>query len=119
MVAVTIKIERTKSEAFAQPKRNLEYSKALISDIRWLLWVVTVGGIALAAFCIYRGYVGSLPWLSAMVGLPWTAHGVVCSFYLNMAKSDHKGADGEGITFASAKANNFVVSTESKESPAI
>ena len=38
------------------------------------------------------------------MGLPWTAHCVVCSFYLNMAKSDHKEG---GITFESAKANNF------------
>lgn len=66
-----------------------EYSKQLVSDIRALLWVVTVGGLALAAYCIREGYTGSLPWVSAMVGLPWTAHGVVCSFYLNMAKSDH------------------------------
>ena len=49
--------------------------------------------------------VGSLPWLSAMVGLPWTAHGVVCSFYLNMAKSDHREG---GITFEGAKASSFM-----------
>ncbi|RKJ40219.1 hypothetical protein D7X94_08720 [Acutalibacter sp. 1XD8-33] len=82
----------------------MDFSKKLISDIRWLLWAVTLGGLLLAAYCIRNGYVGSLPWLSAMVGLPWTAHGVVCSFYLNMAKSDHKQG---GITFESAKANRF------------
>ena len=60
-----------------------EYSKRLVSDIRALLWVVTVGGLALAAYCIHKDFEGSLPWVSAMVGLPWTAHGVVCSFYLN------------------------------------
>ena len=47
-----------------------------------------------------------------MVGLPWTAHGTVCSFYLNMSKSDHKEG---GITFESAKANNFTVLPESPE----
>lgn len=62
----------------------------------------------LAAYCIYSGFVGSLPWLSAMVGLPWSAHGIVCSFYLNMAKSDH--SEG-GITFEAAKAQNFGVDT--------
>jgi len=101
-------------------KRGLEYSKRLISDIRWLLWVVTVGGLMLAGLCIYMGYLGSLPWLSAMVGLPWTAHGVVCSFYLNMAKSDHKV---NGITFEAAKANGFSDITPgtsgSAESPGI
>lgn len=85
-------------------KKQLEFSKKLVADIRCLLWVVTVGGLTLAAFCIYMGFLGSLPWLSAMVGLPWTAHGVVCSFYLNMAKSDHQAG---GITFETAKANGF------------
>jgi len=82
----------------------MEFSKRLIRDIRALLWVVTVGGLILAAYCIRAGYIGSLSWLSAMVGLPWTARGTVCAFYLNMAKSDHKEG---GITFESAKAQGF------------
>ena len=91
-----------------------EFSKRLISDIRALLWVVTVGGLALAAYCIRTGYTGALPWLTAMVGLPWTAHGVVCSNYLSMAKSDHRRG---GITFEAAKATNF--GQESENSPPI
>jgi hypothetical protein len=91
----------------------MEFSKRLISDIRALLWAVTLGGLALAAYCIREGYIGSLPWLSAMVGLPWTAHGTVCAFYLNMAKSDHKEG---GITFEKAKAAGFA---ESGNSPRI
>lgn len=86
-----------------------EWSKQLIADIRVLLWIVTIGGLLLAAYCIHQGYIGSLPWLSAMVGLPWTAHGTVCSFYLNMAKSDHREG---GITFESAKTNNFMIVEE-------
>ena len=82
----------------------MEFSKRLIRDIRWLLWAVTLGGLALAACCIRTGYTGALPRLSAMVGLPWTAHGTVCAFYLNMAKSDHKEG---GITYESAKAAGF------------
>ena len=46
-------------------KRRMQYSKQLVSDIRRLLWVVTCGGLALAALCIWRGYVGSLQWLRA------------------------------------------------------
>lgn len=97
-------------------KRELqkEHSKKLVDDIRALLWVVTIGGLALAAYCIHKNYMGALPWLSAMVGLPWTAHGVVCSFYLNMSKSDHKEG---GITFEAAKATNF--GQESIDSPPI
>lgn len=95
-------------------KRKVAFSKRLIADIRVLLWVVTLGGLALAAYCIYRGFTGSLPWLSAMVGLPWTAHGVVCSFYLNMAKSDHKEG---GITFEAAKAKDFQPDTYTASPP--
>ncbi len=69
-----------------------EFSKRLVLDIRVLLWIVTLGGLILAGWCIWKGFTASLPWLSAMVGLPWSAHGVVCSFYLNMAKSDHSEA---------------------------
>lgn len=97
--------------------KQKEYSKELISDIRKLLWLVTVGGIVLAGYCIHEGYIGSLPWLSAMVGLPWSAHGVACSFYLNMAKSDHKEG---GITYETAKANGFSGAYQgSDNSPAI
>lgn len=81
-----------------------DYSKKLISDIRSLLWIVTVGGLILAALCIVRDYIGALPWLSGMVGLPWAAHGAVCTCYMNMAKSDHNIG---GITFEAAKANGF------------
>ncbi len=85
-------------------KKKREYSKQLIADVRCLLWFVTLCGLILAAYCIYKGYHGTLPWLSAMVGLPWSAHGIICSLYLNMAKSDHREG---GITFETAKANNF------------
>lgn len=98
------------------PSKQEDFSKRLISDIRVLLWVVTVGALMLAAWCIKKGYTGSLPWLSAMVGLPWAAHGTVCSFYLNMAKSDHKAG---GITFETAKARDFVGSGNSVNSPPI
>ena len=98
--------KQQKKEKSQKQKNKLEWSKKLIADVRVLLWIVTIGALILAAFCIYRGYIGSLPWLSAMVGLPWSAHGVICSCYLNMAKSDHRVG---GITYEKAKANNFGV----------
>lgn len=97
-------------------KTKAEYSKKLVTDIRSLLWVVTVGGLLLAFYCVRKNYLGALPWVTSMVGLPWTAHGVICSFYLNMAKSDHKIG---GITFETAKAHNFVVNQTSNDSPKI
>ena len=85
-------------------KKKLDISKRLIADILDLLWIVTVGVLALSFLCIFMGHSDDLPWLSVMVGLPWAAHGTVCSFYMEMAKSDHREG---GITFESAKANNF------------
>ncbi len=77
-------------------KTKLEFSKKLINDIRILLWIITISSILLAFYCVYLGYLGSLPWIAGLVGLPWSAHGVICSFYLNMAKSDHRVG---GITY--------------------
>lgn len=80
-------------------KDKLDFSKKLINDIRLLLWIITITSIVLAFYCVYLGYQGTLPWIAALVGLPWSAHGIVCSFYLNMAKSDHREG---GITFETA-----------------
>lgn len=96
--------------------KKLAFSQKLISDVRGLLWAVTLGGLLLAFYCVHSGYAGSLPWIGAMVGLPWTAHGTVCAFYLNMAKSDH--AEG-GITFEAAKANGFSPDYSECDSPEI
>ncbi len=86
-------------------KKSLDsFSKELIADIRPLLWFVTTACIALAYLCVLKGFTGALPWLSSMVGLPWAAHGTVCAFYLNMAKSDHSAG---GITFEKAKTKGF------------
>ena len=113
---MTVTIGGKRSRSRKKTKRT-DYSKQMITDIRALLWVVTVGGLLLAAYCIRTGYTGALPWLTAMVGLPWTAHGVVCSNYLSMAKSDHRRG---GITFESAKAKDFSqVAEESENSPPI
>ena len=109
-----------KQKQLNKKKFAREWSKQLIADVRSLLWVVTLGGLLLAALCIYKGYLGPLPWVTAMVGLPWTAHGTICAFYLNMAKSDHREG---GITFEKAKVNNFspieCEPISSKDSPSI
>ena len=113
---MTVTIGGKRSRSRKKTKRT-DYSKQMITDIRALLSVVTVGGLLLAAYCIRTGYTGALPWLTAMVGLPWTAHGVVCSNYLSMAKSDHRRG---GITFESAKAKDFTqVAEEGENSPPI
>lgn len=50
---------------------------------------MTICFIGLAALCIIKDYVGSLPWLTAMVSLPWTAYGVSQCFYYNKSKAEN------------------------------
>lgn len=88
--------------------KKKSHSKKLIDDVRSLLWVITVGCIALAFYCVYSGYTASLPWISAMVGLPWASHATICSFYLEKSKAENTDAHGNGITFAKAQAKNFM-----------
>ena len=88
--------------------KKIEFSKQLVNDIRSLLWVVTVGGVLLAFYCVYKDYTSSLPWISSMVGLPWASHATVCSLYLNKSKAENTSSDGTGITFAKAQAQNFI-----------
>lgn len=81
-----------------------DFSKQLIRDTRPLLWLVTLSGLALSFLALWRGYTGALPWLTALIGLPWSAHGAICAAYLGMAKSDHRAG---GITFEAAKQTGF------------
>ena len=85
-------------------KKLLDISQRLVSDTRPLLWIVTVGGMLLAFYAIHKNFTGALPWIGALVGLPWAAHSAICVAYTSLAKSDHKEG---GITFESAKAKGF------------
>ena len=125
--AQSMAAKQRKSSKGAANGKKMDYSKQIIHDIRGLLWVVTVGSLLLAFYCVKRDYVGALPWISALVGLPWSAHAVVSSFYFSVAKVDHQRG---GITFEAAKAENFGVpvdltaaavaaTTISSDSPAI
>ena len=53
-----------------------------------LIWIITISFIILAFICVFKGYLGTLPWLTAMVSLPWTAYGVSAGFYYNKSKAE-------------------------------
>ena len=94
----------------------LEYSKRITNDMRGLLWVISVGAVLLAFYCAHLRFDAAFPWITAMVGLPWTAWGTAAAFYLNLAKSDHKAG---GITYEAAKADNFGVEPEDDSAAAL
>ena len=82
-------------------KQKKEYSKALLIQESALIWVLTIGLLGLAYICIIRGYVGTLPWLAAMVAFPWTAYGVSQAMYYRKSEKENTK---DGIKFESVMA---------------
>ena len=69
--------------------KKREFSKTLLVQESMLIWVTTLAFLALAFVCVFKGYVGSLPWLAAMAAFPWTAYGVSQAFYYNKSKAEN------------------------------
>ena len=90
-----------------------EFSKALLIQESALIWIVTIALIALAFYCIYLGYTGTLPWLAAMVTAPWTAYGVSQGFYYNKSKAENKkdGIKYETVMSTITNSTNTTTST--------
>jgi hypothetical protein len=57
-------------------KEKKSFSKILLIQESILIWIMSLAFVALAYICIMNDYIGELPWLTAMVGFPWTAYGV-------------------------------------------
>lgn len=73
-------------------KKKTEFSKKLLIQESILIWIVTLAFIVLAFFCVFNQYFGELPWLTAMVSLPWAAYGVSqACYYKKSGKENTKG----------------------------
>lgn len=80
-------------------KKKKAFSKVLLIQESFLIWIITFAFIILAFYCVKNQYFGELPWLAAMCGFPWTAYGVSQACYYK--KSEKENTKG-GITYASA-----------------
>ena len=80
---------------------KIEFSKTLLIQESALIWVLTLASIVLAFYCVACGYTGSLPWITAMVGLPWSAYGVIQIFYYQKSTKENTK---NGIKFESVMA---------------
>ena len=107
------KKKRSSKRSSKSRQTMLDYSKRITNDMRGLLWVISVGGLLFAFYCVRHQYEGPLPWITAMVGLPWTAWGTADAFYLNLAKSDHRQG---GITYETAMAEILGAESEPEDS---
>jgi hypothetical protein len=70
-------------------KKSSEFSKTLLKQESALIWIMSLSFIVLAFYCIHEGFTGSLPWLAAMVGFPWTAYGVSQAMYYRKAMKEN------------------------------
>ena len=70
-------------------KNKTEFSKFLLKQEAILIWIMSLSFIVLAFYCIHEGFTGSLPWLAAMVGFPWTAYGVSQACYYKKAEKEN------------------------------
>ncbi len=68
---------------------KLEFSKTLLIQESILIWITTLAYIFLAFYCIKYQYLGTLPWLTAGVSLPWAAYGISQGFYYNKSKKEN------------------------------
>lgn len=71
-------------------KKKMEFSKLLLFQESILIWIMTLSFIVLAFYCISLGFMGSLPWLAAMVGCPWAAYAVSQTYYYKKATIENK-----------------------------
>lgn len=82
-------------------KKKTEFSKALLIQETILVWIITLAFIVLAYICITNGYIGELPWLTAIVAFPWGAYGVSQAFYYKKAQAENTA---NGIKFETTMA---------------
>ena len=70
-------------------EKKTEFSKFLLIQESVLIWIMTIAFIILAYICVVNQYFGELPWLSAMIGLPWTAYGVSQAMYYRKSMKEN------------------------------
>jgi hypothetical protein len=53
-----------------------QFSKVLLVQESLLIWIHTLAMLVLAFICVFRNAYAELPWLTAMVSLPWAAYAI-------------------------------------------
>ena len=97
---------------------SIGFTNRLAISIVLLLAAGLAGGFYLARLSIMYGYTGALACYTAAFAPIGTACSVVLSKIVHKSEVENSSADGEGIKYATAKANNFGAA-EDINSPAI
>ena len=72
-----------------QHTKKIEFSKTLLIQESILIWIHTIAMLILAYICVFRSYFAELPWLTAMVALPWGAYAVSQRAYYKKAEAEN------------------------------
>lgn len=80
-------------------KKKEEFSKWLLRQESALIWIETIAFLGLAYIAIIKGYTASLPWLTSLSALPWTAYATSQAFYY---KKSEKENTKDGIVYDTA-----------------
>ena len=83
-------------------KKSSSFSKSLLIQESFLIWIITITFLVLAFFCVIKGYFGELPWLSVIVAFPWSAYAISQAAYYK--KSGKENTTG-GIVYEQAMQN--------------
>ena len=96
-----------------QPKPRVGFTNQLAIRLVRLLSGGLLGGFVLAVLSIKYNYVGSLLCYTCVFTPIGTALSIVLAKVVDKSKAENTSADGDGIVYAKAKANNF------QDSPAV
>lgn len=96
-----------------QPKPRVGFTNQLAIKLVRLLSGGLLGGFVLAVLSIKYNYVGSLLCYTCVFTPIGTALSIVLAKVVDKSKAENTSADGDGIVYAKAKANNF------QDSPAV
>lgn len=107
------------SAAALKPKKTAklkakEFTQLMVLSDNAILWYMCVAYTGLAAYSIYKGYAGSLPWLTGGLGLAFAAWATIQSFLIK--KSEKQNTVG-GITYDTAMQRLGTDGNQSAESP--
>lgn len=100
---------RRKKNPVVQHFSALGFTNRLALYILLFLAAGLAGGFLLAWRSIGIGYTGALMCWTVVFTPIGTACGVVLAKVVDKSKEENTGADGEGIKYAAAKAQNFGV----------
>lgn len=100
-------------------KKKIGFTNRLAVAIMGLLVSGLIGGFYLALRSIAYGYTGALLCWTVVFTPIGTACSIVLSRIVDKSRAENTSADGDGIKYATAKANGFKENTGSDNSPEI